>query len=198
MKTIQNSDLSKESLSSVFLKVKCPRTENDMVYLAQPQHLQAPNKIMEYGKYVATRFSEGWFTAKPGGSGISKELDQAIIQKYESTPYAITPTPPAVLRAQNPTERAKIAYNMGIWEHECESWGVDKAILSSIESKYQGAHCPLNEGFRPKSDEDKQRENAAIVGLGGMTYGQWKGETGAGLQLKQILAAQKKDSGPQM
>lgn len=163
--------------------------EGFSVYRINPEHARFPGMISRQGALEA-RFSAGlWHEISSGQASVV--TDPLRIRELEAVALAVSYPPHFVSRERNPDTKARLAHNAGIYLHECEGWEVDRSRIAELEAKYGDSTCPVPNGFRPASTEDKMRANAAIVGLGGMTYGEWKGETGPGAKVREIARALK-------
>lgn len=67
---------------------------------------------------------------------------------------------------------------------------------SDLEKRYGCASIPAGDLYRSRwgrTQEEIDKENAGYVG--GMTYGDWKGETGPGKMLRDIVARERAKQG---
>ena len=159
------------------------------VHRINPEHARFPGLISRQGS-IEARFSGGvWHEVENGQN--TPVTNQQRIDELEAVGLAVSYPPHFVSRERNPDTKARLAHNAGIYLHECEAWEVDPARVTELALKYGDSTCPVPNGFRPISTEDKMRANSAMVGPGGMTYGEWKGEIGPGAIVREIARALK-------
>ena len=80
--------------------------------------------------------------------------------------------------------KAQAAWNSGMDDKEAEARGFKRDFIAFRE-KYGCACIPLSDVLRRRPPTEKELNT--LVGQGKMTYGQWKGITGPGQQLREMV-----------
>lgn len=164
----------------------------EAVYSIPSGYGSSPSSVESMGLCLALKLGGRWQPVAENFLLDHVAKIDHLMGDFDSVPLAISPAPQRVVREKNPSVRAAIAHNLGMYIHEASEWGVDPNMARALASQFGSKPVPMDS--RPKLVSSSPEEDNCIVGLGGMTYSDWKGKTGPGAKLRAMASTMKTSS----
>lgn len=161
----------------------------EAIYSIASQYGSSPSAVESMGLCLALKMGGRWQPVAENFFIDHVAKIDHLMGDFDSVQLAISPVPQRVTREQNPSTRAAIAHNLGMYIHEASEWGVDPNMARALASQFGSR--PVLMDSRPKLVSSSAMEDNSIVGPGSMTYSDWKGKTGPGAKLRSIVSTLK-------